>query len=134
MAAFGTNSQTLVLSATGSNILILLALAQFAAILVYHAYNFFPVPEKARSCAQSCWSTMYAIPSMLKNSQCCQRGPREEEDPRRSPTSILTLLPPEIDESYDSESETSSYNEQLPPEEVELKESALQEPLLAHGN
>ena len=135
MVSFGTSSQTLVLSAAGSNILILLALAQFAAILVYHAYNFFPLPEKACNCAQSCWSTMHAISSMLKDTQCCQSGPREEEEgPRRSPTPILSLRPPEIDESYESESETSSYNEQLPPEEAELKESALQEPLLAHGN
>ena len=134
--AYGSNSQTLVLSAAGSNILILLALVQFAAILVYHAYNFFPVPEKARSCAQSCWSTMYAIPSMLKNSQCCQRGPREEEDPRRSPTPILILRPPEINESYESESETSSYSEEPPPEEMEVirGERSLQESLLAHSN
>ena len=82
--AFGSNSQTALLSAVGVNILILLALVQFAVILVYHAYNFFPVPERARSCAQSCWSTMHAIPSMLKDTQCCQRGPREEEEPRRS--------------------------------------------------
>ena len=132
MVAFGTNSQTLLLSAAGSNILILLALAQFAIILVYHAYNFFPVPEKARSCAQSCWSTMRAVPSMLKDSQCCRRGLSEEEEPRRSPTPILTLQPPEVDESYDSESDMSSYNEQPPPEEVELRESSLQEPLLTN--
>ena len=134
MISFGSNSQTLVLSAVGANILILLALAQFAVILVYHAYNFFPVPEKARSCAQSCWSTMHAIPSILKDTQCCQRRLREEEEPRRSPTPILILYPPEVDESYDSESETSSYNEQPPPEEVELRESTLQEPFLVHGN
>ena len=132
MVSFGTNSQTLLLSAAGSNILILLALAQFAIILVYHAYNFFPVPEKARSCAQSCWSTMRAVPSMLKDSQCCRRGLSEEEEPRRSPTPILTLQPPEVDESYDSESDMSSYNEQPPPEEVELRESSLQEPLLTN--
>ena len=132
MVSFGTNSQTLLLSAAGSNILILLALAQFAIILVYHAYNFFPVPEKARSCAQSCWSTMRAVPSMLKDSQCCRRGLSEEEEPRRSPTPILTLRPPEVDESYDSESDMSSYNEQPPPEEVELRESSLKEPLLTN--
>ena len=132
MVSFGTNSQTLVLSVVGSNILILLALAQFAVILVYHAYNFFPVPEKARSCAQSCWSTMHAVPSILKDSQCCRRGLSEEEEPRRSPTPILTLQPPEVDESYDSESDMSSYNEQPPPEEVELRESSLQEPLLTN--
>ena len=134
--AYGSNSQTLVLSTAGANILILLALAQFAAILVYHAYNFFPVPEKARSCGQSCWSTMRAIPSMLKDCQCCRRGPWEEEDPRRSPTPILILRPPEIDESYESESETSSYSEEPPPEEMEVirGERSLQEPLLAHSN
>ena len=132
MISFGSNSQTLVLSAVGANILILLALAQFAVILVYHAYNFFPVPEKARSCAQSCWSTMHAIPSMLKDSQCCQKRPREEEEPRRSPTPILILRPPEIYESYDSESDTSSYNGQPPLEEVEPREGSLQEPLLTN--
>ena len=132
MVSFGTNSQTVLLSAAGSNILILLALAQFAIILVYHAYNFFPVPEKAHSCVRSCWSTMRAVPSMLKNSQCCRRGLSEEEEPRRSPTPILTLQPPEVDESYDSESDMSSYNEQPPPEEVELRESSLQEPLLTN--
>ena len=132
MVAFGTNSQTLLLSSAGSNILILLALAQFAVILVYHAYNFFPVPEKARSCAQSCWSTMHAIPSMLKDSQCCQKRPREEEEPRRSPTPILILRPPEIYESYDSESDTSSYNGQPPLEEVEARDGSLQEPLLTN--
>ena len=118
------------LSKAGVNVLILLALAQFAAILVYHAYNFFPVPEKAHSCAQSCWSTMRTIPSMLKDTQCCQRGAKEEEDPRRSPTPILTLRPLETDENYESESETSSYNEQPPPEEVGVRETTLQEPLL----
>ena len=117
---------------TGVNILILLALVQFAVILVYHAYNFFPVPERARSCAQSCWSTMRAIPSMLKDTQCCQRGPREEEEHRRSPIPILILRPPEIDESYDSTTETNSYCEQPPPEEVQVRESSLQEPLLTH--
>ncbi|MDA8003154.1 MAG: hypothetical protein MPL62_17865, partial [Alphaproteobacteria bacterium] len=132
--AFGSSSQTVVLSVAGVNILILLALVQFAVILVYHAYNFFPVPERARSCAQSCWSTMRAIPSMLKDTQCCRRGPREEEEPRRSPIPILILRPPEIDESYDSETETTSYNEQLPPEEAEIRESALQEPLLTQSN
>ena len=121
------------LSKAGVNMLILLALVQFAAILVYHAYNFFPVPEKARSCAQSCWSTMCAIPSMLKDTQCCRRGAKEEEDPRRSPTPILTLRPLEIDENYESESETSSYNEQPLPEEVGARESTLQEPLLTSG-
>ena len=118
----------------GINILIILALAQFAVILVYHAYNFFPVPEKARSCAQSCWSTMRAIPSMLKDTQCCWRRPKEEEEPRRSPIPILILRPPEIDESYDSESDGSSYTEQPPPEQVEVRESSLQEPLLTHGS
>ena len=132
MVSFGTSSQMMVLSAAGSNILILLALAQFAVILFYHAYNFFPVPEKVRSCAQSCWLTMHAIPSMLKDTQCCQRRPSEEEEPRRSPTPILTLRPPEVNESYDSESETNSDNEQPPPEEVELRESSLQEPLLTN--
>ena len=132
--AFGSNSQTALLSAVGVNILILMALIQFAVILVYHAYNFFPVPERARSCAQSCWSTMRAIPSMLKDTQCCRRGPREEEEPRRSPIPILILRPPEIDESYDSESETSSYNEQPPPEEMRVRESSLQEPLLVCSN
>ena len=99
MVSFGTNSQTVVLSVAGVNILILLALVQFAVILVYHAYNFFPVPERARSCVQSCWSTMRAIPSMLKDTQCCRRGPREEEEPRRSSIPILILQPPEIDEN-----------------------------------
>ena len=130
---FGTNAKSQVqkiLSKAGVNILILLALVQFAVILVYHAYNFFPVPERARSCAQSCWSTIRAIPSMLKDTQCCRRGPREEEEPRRSPIPILILRPPEIDESYDSESETSSCSEQPLPEEVEVIESSLQEPLL----
>ena len=122
------------LSTAGINILIILSLVQFAVILVYHAYNFFPVPEKARSCAQSCWSTMRAIPSMLKDTQCCRRRPKEEEEPRRSPIPILILRPPEIDESYDSESDGSSYTEQPPPEQVEMKESSLQEPLLAHGS
>ena len=122
------------LSTAGINILIILALTQFAAILVYHAYNFFPVPEKARSCAQSCWSTMRAIPSMLKDTQCCRRRPKEEEEPRRSPIPILILRPPEIDESYDSESDSSSYTEQPPPELVEVRESSLQEPLLTHGS
>ena len=121
------------LSAAGINILIILALVQFAVILVYHAYNFFPVPEKARSCAQSCWSTMCAIPSMLKDTQCCRRRPKEEEEPRRSPIPILILRPPEIDESYESESDGSSYPEQPPPEQVEMRESSLQEPLLTHG-
>ena len=93
------------LSTAGINILIILALAQFAVILVYHAYNFFPVPEKARSCAQSCWSTMHAIPSMLKDTQCCRRRPKEEEEPRRSPIPILILRPPEINESHDNEPE-----------------------------
>ena len=116
------------------NILIMLSLAQFAVILVYHAYNFFPVPEKARSCAQSCWSTMRAIPSMLKDTQCCRRRPKEEEEPRRSPIPILILRPPEIDEVYESESDSSSYTEQPPPEQVEVRESSLQEPLLAHGS
>ena len=134
MVSFGTNPQTKKLSVAGSNILILMALAQFAVILVYHAYNFFPIPEKARSFAQSCWSTMRSVPSMLKDTQCCRRGYREEEEPRRSPTPILILRPPEIDESYDSESEMSSYNEQSPPGEVEVKESTLQVPLLTHGN
>ena len=133
--AFGSSSQTEMLSVAGVNILILLALVQFAVILVYHAYNFFPVPERARSCAQSCWSTMRAIPSMLKDTQCCQRGPREEEEPRRSPIPILILRPPEIDESYDSETETCSpYSEQPTPEGIEVRESQLQEPLLAQGN
>ena len=122
------------LSIAGINILIILALAQFAVILVYHAYNFFPVPEKARSCAQSCWSTMRAIPSMLKDTQCCRRRPKEEEEPRRSPIPILILRPPEIDEVYESESESSSYTEQPPPEQVEVRESSLQEPLLTHGS
>ena len=71
---------------------------------------------------------------MLKNAQCCRRGLREDEVPRRSPTPILILRPPEIDESYDSESETSPYNEEPPPEEVEVKESIHQEPLLVHDN
>ena len=118
------------LSTAGINILIILALAQLAVILVYHAYNFFPVPEKARSCAQSCWSTMRAIPSMLKDTQCCRRRPKEEEEPRRSPIPILILRPPEIDEIYESESESSSYSEQPSPEQVEMRESSLQEPLL----
>ena len=122
------------LSTAGINIPIILALAQFAVILVYYAYNFFPVPEKARSCAQSCWSTMRAIPSMLKDTQCCRRRPKEEEEPRRSPIPILILRPPEIDESYDSESDSSSYTEQPPPEQVEVRESSLQEPLLRHGS
>ena len=121
-------------STAGINILIILALALFAVILVYHAYNFFPVPEKARSCAQSCWSTMCAIPSMLKDTQCCRRRPKEEEEPRRSPIPILILRPPEIDESYESESDSSSYTEQPPPDQVEVKESSLQEPLLTHGS
>ena len=132
MVSFGANPQTEKLSVAGSNILILMALAQFAVILVYHAYNFFPIPEKARSFAQSCWSTMRSIPSMLKDAQCCQREPREEEEPRTSPTPTLILRPPETDESYDSESETSSYNEQLPLGEVELRERSLQEPLLTN--
>ena len=133
--AFGSSSQTVVLSVAGVNILILLALVQFAVILVYHAYNFFPVPERARSCAQSCWSTMCAIPSMLKDTQYCRRGPREEEEPRRSPIPILILRPPEIDESYDSETETCcSDSEQLPSEEVEVRQSTLQEPLLTCTN
>ena len=122
------------LSTAGIDILIILALAQFAVILVYHAYNFFPVPEKARSCAQSCWSTMRAIPSMLKDTQCCRRRPKEEEEPRRSPIPILILRPPEIDEIYESESDSSSYTEQPPPEQVEVRESSLQEPLLKHGS
>ena len=122
------------LSTAGINILIILALAQFAVTLVYHTYNFFPVPEKARSCAQSCWSTMRAIPSMLKDTQCCRRRPKEEEEPRRSPIPILILRPPEIDESYESESDSSSYTEQPRPEQVEMRESSLQEPLLAHGS
>ena len=122
------------LSTAGINILIILALVQFAVILVYHTYNFFPVPEKARSCAQSCWSTMRAIPSMLKDSQCCRRRPKEEEEPRRSPIPILILRPPEIDESYESESDSSSYTEQHSPEQVEVRESSLQEPLLTHGS
>ena len=121
-------------STAAINILIILALAQFAVILVYHAYNFFPVPEKARSSAQSCWSTICAIPSMLKDTQCCRRRPKEEEEPRRSPIPILILRPPEIDESYDSESESSSYTAQPPPEQVEVRESSLQEPLLTHGS
>ena len=120
------------LSTAAINILIILALAQFAVILVYHVYNFFPVPEKAHSCAQSCWSTIRAIPSMLKDTQCCRRRPKEEEEPRRSPIPILILRPPEIDESYDSESESSSYTEQPPPEQVEVRESSLQDPLLTH--
>ena len=132
--AFGSNSQTEMLSVAVVNILILLALVQFAVILVYHAYNFFPVPERARSCAQSCWSTMRAIPSMLKDTQCCRRGPREEEEPRRSPIPLLILRPPEIDESYDSETETSSYSDQLPPEEAGRRESTPEDPLLACGN
>ena len=132
--AFGSSSQTEKLSVAGVNILILLALVQFAVILVYHAYNFFPVSERARSCAQSCWSTMRAIPSMLKDTQCCRRGPREEEEPRRSSIPILILRPPEIYESYDSESEASFYSEQLPSEEVEVRQSTLQEPLLTCGN
>ena len=122
------------LSTAGINILFILALAQFAVILVYHAYNFFPVPEKARSCAQSCWSAMRAIPSMLKDTQCCRRRPKEEEEPRRSPIPILILRPPEIDESYESESDSSSYTEQPSPEQVEVRESSLQEPLLTHGS
>ena len=122
------------LSTAGINILIILALAQFAVILVYHAYNFFPVPEKARSCAQSCWSTMRAIPSMLKDTQCCRRRPKEEEEPRRSPIPILILCPLKIDEVYESESESSSYTAQPPPEQVEVRESSLQEPLLTHGS
>ena len=130
MFAFGSHSETVVLSAAGVNILIIMALVQFAVTLVYHAYNFFPVPERARSCAQSCWSTMRTIPSMLKDTQCCRRGPREEEEPRRSPIPILILRPPEVDESYESESETSSYDEHPPPEEVEFRESSLHEPLL----
>ena len=134
MFSFSSNSQTVVLSKAGVNILILLALVQLVVILVYHAYNFFPVPERARSCAQSCWSTMRAIPSMLKDTQGCQRGPREEEEPRRSPIPILILRPPEIDESYDSESETTSYNEQLPPEKVEMRGRHLQDSLLETGN
>ena len=121
-------------STTGINILIILALAQFAVILVYHAYNFFPVPERARSCAQSCLSAMHAIPSMLKDTQCCRRKPKEEEEPRKSPIPILILRPPEIDESYDSESDGTSYTEQPPPEQVEVRESCLQEPLLTHGS
>ena len=121
-------------STAGINILIILALAQFAVILVYHTYNFFPVPEKARSCAQSCWSTMRAILSMLKDTQCCRRRPKEEEEPRRSPIPILILRPPEIDEIYESESDSSSYTAQAPPEQVEVRESSLQEPLLTHGS
>ena len=132
MVAFGSHTETVVLSVAGVNILILLALVQFVVILVYHAYNFFPVPERARSCAQSCWSTMRAIPSMLNDTQCCRRGPREEEEPRRSPIPILILRPPEVDESYESESETSSYDENPPPEEVEVRESSLHEPLLTY--
>ena len=132
MIAFGSHSETVVLSAAGVNIFFIMALVQFAVILVYHAYNFFPVPERARSCAQSCWSTMRAIPSMLKDTQCCRRGPREEEEPRRSPIPILILRPPEIDEIYESESETSSYDEHPPPEEVEVRESSLQELLLTY--
>ena len=130
MVSFGTNSQTVMMSVVGSNILIVLALVQFAVILVYHAYNFFPVPERARSCAQSCWSTMRAIPSMLKDTHCCRRGPREEEEPRRSPIPILILRPPEFDESYESESEPSSDVDQPPPGEVEVRETSLLEPLL----
>ena len=107
------------------NILIILAFIQFAVILVYHAKNFFPVPEKARSCAQSCWSTIHAIPSMLKDTQCCRRRPKEEEEPRRSPIPMLNLRPPEIDERYDSGSDGSSYTEQPPPEQVEVRERAL---------
>ena len=122
------------LSTAGINILIILALAQFAVILVYHAYSFFPVPEKARSCAQSCWSTMRAIPSMLKDTQCCWRRPKEEEEPRRSPIPILILRPPEIDEIYESESDSSSYTEQPPPEQVEVRASSLQEPLLTYDS
>ena len=130
MVSFGTNSQAEMQSVAGLNILILMALGQFAVILVYHAYNFFPIPERARGCAQSCWSTMRAIPSMVRDAQCCQMKDREEEEPRRSPTPILTLRPPEVDETYDSESDTSSYNEQPHSEEMELRESSLQEPLL----
>ena len=136
MVSFGSNSKPVpvMLSFMGSNILILMALAQFAVILVYHAYNFFPIPERARGCAQSCWSTMRAIPSMVRNAQCCQMKDRKEEEPRRSPTPILTLRPPEVDETYDSESDTSSYNEQPHSEEMELRESTLQVPLLIHDN
>ena len=136
MVSFGSNSKPvpLMLSFMGLNSLILMALAQFAVILVYHAYNFFPIPERARGCAQSCWSTMRAIPSMVRDAQCCRMEDREEEEPRRSPTPILTLRPPEVDETYDSESDTSSYNEQPHSEEMELRESSLQEPLLMHDN
>ena len=122
------------LSTAGINILIILALAQFAVILVYHAYNFFPVPEKARSCAQSCWSTMHAIPSMLKDTQCCRRRLKEEEKRRKSPIPILILRPPKIIECYDSESDGGLYTEQPPPEQVEVRESSLQQPLLTHGS
>ena len=132
MVSFGTNSQAEMQSVAGLNILILMALAQFAVILVYHAYNFFPIPERARGCAQSCWSTMRAIPRRIKDAQCCWMEDREEEEPRRSPTPILTLRPPEVDETYDSESDTSSYNEQPHSEELELRESSLQEPLLSN--
>ena len=132
MVSFGANSQTERQAAAGLNILILMALAQFAVILVYHAYNFFPIPERARGCAQSCWATMRAIPSMIRDAQCCRMENREEEEPRRSPTPILTLRPPEVDETYDSESDTSSCNEQPHSEEMELRESSLQEPLLSN--
>ena len=113
------------LSTAGINILIMLALAQFAVILVYHAYNFFPVPEKACICAQSCWSTMHVIPSMLKDTRCCRRRPKEEEESRRSPIPMLNLRPPENDETRDNESNSCSYTEQPPPEQVEVRERAL---------
>ena len=62
---------------------------------------------------------MRAIPSMVKDAQCCWMEDREEEELRRSPTPILTLRPPEVDETYDSESDTSSYNKQPHSEDAD---------------